>query len=265
MVADRKQLEMVISLIEAEKLIDAQLKKGQKFVKTTIKNNNEMINVMTQLNSWDKENVQLLTEIFKNQFISEQYQSINLKKVSLSIISGPKQFDRNKENFQFNVKTKLKFLENLIRNIKGIKIFVVHGHDESSKISVARFLEKIDLKPIILHEQPNKGRTIIEKFEQYSEVDFAIVLLSPDDIGYPKGKEEEAKSRARQNVIFELGFFIGKLGRNKVCALYKEGVEIPSDYSGVLYKRFDGHGGWQLELAREIDGAGIKLDFNKLR
>lgn len=146
----------------------------------------------------------------------------------------------------------------------GSDIFIVHGHDESAKQSVARFIERLELRAVILHEQPNAGRTIIEKFEEYANVGFAIVLLTPDDIGYPRDKPDEKKQRARQNVIFELGFFIGKLGRERVCALYKEGVEIPSDFQGVLYIEMDTRGGWQLQLAREIKHVGIEVDMNKV-
>ena len=146
----------------------------------------------------------------------------------------------------------------------GKSIFVVHGHDEAAKQSVARLLERLTLRALILHEQPNAGRTLIEKFEDYSDVRFAVIVLTPDDVGYPNGRQTEAKSRARQNVIFELGFFIGKLGRERVCAIYKEGVEIPSDYIGVLYIPMDAAGAWQLRLARELKHAGIEVDPNKL-
>ncbi len=146
----------------------------------------------------------------------------------------------------------------------GKSIFVVHGHDEAAKQSVARLLERLTLRALILHEQPNAGRTLIEKFEDYSDVRFAVIVLTPDDVGYPNGREAEAKSRARQNVIFELGFFIGKLGRKRVCAIYKEGVEIPSDYIGVLYIPMDAAGAWQLRLAKELKHAGIEVDPNKL-
>ena len=98
------------------------------------------------------------------------------------------------------------------------KIFVIHGHDESARETVARFLEKLALEPIILHEQPNKGRTIIEKFEDYADVGFAVVLLTPDDVGAIKDREADLRPRARQNVVFEFGYFIGKLGRERVCA-----------------------------------------------
>ncbi len=142
-------------------------------------------------------------------------------------------------------------------------IFIVHGHDEAAKESVARFIERSGAKPIILHEQPNAGKTIIEKFEDNSDVGFAVVLLTPDDIGAPKEKKDQPRLRARQNVILELGYFMGKLGRGRVCALYKEGVEIPSDYQGVLYIPMDSAGAWRMALAKEIKNADIEIDLNK--
>ncbi|VAX25953.1 hypothetical protein MNBD_NITROSPINAE04-1434 [hydrothermal vent metagenome] len=147
------------------------------------------------------------------------------------------------------------------------KIFIVHGHNEEMKQSVARTIEQLDLEPIILHEQPNKGRTVIEKFEDYSDVDFAVVLLSPDDKGYSiEAGEENAKSRARQNVILELGFFLGKLGRGHVLALFKEEAdfEIPSDYAGVVFVPYDEAGKWRFDLVRESSACGYKVDANKI-
>jgi hypothetical protein len=99
--------------------------------------------------------------------------------------------------------------------ISGRRVFLVHDHDESARETAARFLEKLSLEPVILHEQPSSGRTIIEKVEQYSEVAFALVLLAPDDVGAKHGSEQALVPRARQNVILELGYFIGKLGRTQ--------------------------------------------------
>lgn len=147
------------------------------------------------------------------------------------------------------------------------EIFVVHGHDEAMKTSVARALEKLDLSPVILHERPNQGRTIIEKFTDYADVNFSVVLLSPDDIAYNKGDDpKQAKTRARQNVVFELGYFIGKLGRAKVIALFRpdENFEMPSDYSGVLFTPFDEAGRWQFDLISELKACGYDVDANKL-
>jgi predicted nucleotide-binding protein len=144
------------------------------------------------------------------------------------------------------------------------KVFIVHGHNDAIRESCARFLERLDLRPIILHEQPNAGRTIIEKFQDYADVGFAVVLLTADDKGGTKNTDPTAlKPRARQNVIFELGFFIGKLGRSKVCALYENGVELPSDYNGVLFTPIDAAGTWKFQLCREIKAAGIDVDLNK--
>ncbi|MCA9419887.1 MAG: nucleotide-binding protein [Nitrospira sp.] len=149
-------------------------------------------------------------------------------------------------------------------DLTGHRIFVVHGHDEAALHQVARFLEKLDQEVIILREQPNRGRTIIEKFEDYSSVGFAVVLLTGDDQGgAASAASEELHSRARQNVILELGFFLGRLGRSRVFVLYSEGVEIPSDYSGVLYTGLDVKGGWRLQLANELRAAGFPVDMNR--
>jgi predicted nucleotide-binding protein len=143
------------------------------------------------------------------------------------------------------------------------KIFIVHGHDGESREAVARFLQSIDFDPIILHERPNLGRTIIEKFEANSDVGFAVVLLTPDDFGRTKLELDE-QSRARQNVILELGYFVGRLGRHKVCALKKGTIEIPTDYLGVVYTDLDENGGWKLKLGQELQAAGYEIEWNNI-
>ncbi|MFD2366844.1 TIR domain-containing protein [Pseudoduganella sp. GCM10020061] len=140
------------------------------------------------------------------------------------------------------------------------KIFVVHGHDHSILDSVARFLEKIEFEPIVLHEQANLGRTVIEKIEAHSDVGFAVVLLTPDDVGSVLGGQQ--RSRVRQNVMLELGYFIGRLGRSHVCALKRGELELPSDFGGVLYEDFDSGGVWKGALARELQAAGFEIDWN---
>jgi predicted nucleotide-binding protein len=141
-------------------------------------------------------------------------------------------------------------------------VFVVHGHNEGVRESVARFLERLQLEPVVLHEQPNKGRTIIEKFTDYADVSYAVVLLTADDRGGTSAASfAEQRPRARQNVIIELGYFLGRLGRDRVCALYEDGVEIPSDYDGVIFVPLAGD--WQLRLARELNAAGLPVDMNR--
>lgn len=143
------------------------------------------------------------------------------------------------------------------------RIFIVHGHDAEVRESVARFLTTIGFDPVILHEQPNQGRTVIEKVEQHSDVGFAVVLLTPDDEGRPAGDGSLAP-RARQNVLIELGYFIGLLGRAKVCALKRGDVDVPSDFAGVVWEAMDGGGGWKQVLARELEAAGYSIDWNKV-
>lgn len=144
-------------------------------------------------------------------------------------------------------------------------VFLAHGHDEATKESVARFLEKLGLNVIILHEQVNRGMTVIEKFEQFaSQTGFAVVLFTPDDVGFPLGSEEQKQPRARQNVVLEMGYFVGKLTRQRVCVLYKGGVELPSDIFGVVYHPIDQAGGWKLSVAQELKAAGYSIDLNKI-
>lgn len=142
------------------------------------------------------------------------------------------------------------------------KIFIVHGHDDGARETVARFLERMGFEAIILHEQANQGRTVIEKVEAHGDVSFAVVLLTPDDEGSVKGGVLEP--RARQNVLLELGYFIGRLGRDKVCALKRGQLEIPSDFAGVVWELMDDTGGWKQALGRELQAAGHNFDWNKL-
>jgi hypothetical protein len=144
------------------------------------------------------------------------------------------------------------------------KVFIVHGRDEAAKEKVARFVEKLGLEAIILHEKSSSGRTIIEKIEHYSNVGFAIVLYTPDDLGNVKGKAEELNGRARQNVVFEHGFLIGRLGRPNVAALVEAPIELPNDISGVVYINMDEASAWQLQIAKEMKTCGYKIDMNDL-
>ena len=152
------------------------------------------------------------------------------------------------------------FKEELKVEQKKEKVFIVHGHDEAAKQITARFLEKANLKPIILHEQANSGRTIIEKIEAYSDVSFAVVLYTECDLGRDKNTgHDQERFRARQNVVFEHGYLIGKLGRKKVCALVKGDVEKPGDISGVVYTPMDDGGAWKTDLVKELREAGISV------
>ncbi len=150
--------------------------------------------------------------------------------------------------------------EQLVSN----RVFVVHGRSDGSRNTVARFLESLELEPVILQEQPSEGRTIIEKFEDHSGVGFAVILCTPDDVGALATEPDKLRPRPRQNVVLELGFFLGSLGRNRVCALLDGEMEMPSDYGGVQYVPLDGGEGWKLTLAREMRAAGMSIDMNRI-
>lgn len=151
------------------------------------------------------------------------------------------------------------------------EVFVVHGHDKRHLREVELFLHRGNVEPVILHDQPNEGRTIIEKFEDHAhEVAFAVVIMTGDDMGgpgpqrvgqYKVVKSQPRRKRARQNVILELGFFMAQLGRGRVCVLFEDGVERPSDYDGVLYVPLAGD--WKAKLAQELEAA--KIPFNSVK
>jgi hypothetical protein len=144
-------------------------------------------------------------------------------------------------------------------------IFVVHGQDTRHKLEVARVLDKVTERDVvILHEQPKRGRTILEQFEHHAErAAFAVVLLTADDEGQQKGGSS-LNPRGRQNVIFELGFFFAKLGRENVMVLMDAGVEQPSDMTGLIYEILDAAGAWKQRLAKELDAAGIEVDYRAI-
>lgn len=284
---------LIISREEARDKISSQIERGKKLLNIPSIATDGVREAEAERENWHRYNSELLRNCFEGDEIIDEYKK-NVSKNYHIYLGDSMAFGYDKmEAFNRLITLDLKLLESILERLElySVKhiinqilislpgdrnnyskekkaidraIFIVHGKDEAAKQSLARFLEKLDLNPIILHEKPDKGKTIIEKFESYSKVSFAIVLLTPDDEGYPKGEKKKLNQRARQNVIFELGFFIGKLGRERVCALYKPDIELPSDYSGIIYKIFDDTGGWKLELAKEMEDAGIEIDHKKL-
>lgn len=157
-------------------------------------------------------------------------------------------------------------LDKFFREVKVMnsEIFIVHGHDEALKIEVARTIERAGLDVTILHEKPNEGLTIIQKLEKYAATaGYAVILMTPDDKGKSK-KETKYKDRARQNVVLEWGYFVGKLGADRVCAIHTENIELPSDISGILYITYDNNGGWKIQLMKELEKAGYSINWSNI-
>jgi predicted nucleotide-binding protein len=255
-------------------------------VETYFRNNNETKGKLA-FSRWEKR----FRDFLNNELpgLSNEYLNFTReqRQNELSAWSGATQLDNWNNTIGNAVKTYLQMTIDDIRKGKFVSfaetqptpalakdfemtqsIFVVHGHDEEMKQSVARTLEKLDLEPLILHEQPNGGRTVIEKLMDYGQIaSFAVVLLSPDDLAHQVSEDPtKAQYRARQNVILELGFFLGKLGRSQVVVIHKEAdkFEMPSDFAGVLFVPYDSRGTWQFELVRELKEAGYKVDANVL-
>jgi hypothetical protein len=166
-------------------------------------------------------------------------------------------FNKSLEDiFRVDTQPKEEMIE---KNIVGNKIFIVHGLDNELKREVQLFVERCDLDSVVLHECPSKGRTIIDKLiEESMDACYIIALLSPDD------ELADGNNRARQNVILEIGYFLGRLGKSKVRMLKKGEVEIPSDLHGILYTDFDARGAWKIELAKELNAVGISVDGKKV-
>lgn len=271
--------------------IEARVELGKDIVGMPIANEGQLAEAKAKRDKWHDFNRDLLETLFTNAKVAREYEHNSYARVGF-VSMGPTPLYEKVENFKESLIRKINALENIAerlelydqiipessleqkQNESGVSnsnnsVFVVHGHDDLIKTELTAYLKDLGIKPIVLNDQPNKGKTIIEKLEFYAvQASYAIVLLTPDDEGKSK-TEKQPQARARQNVILELGYFIGKLGRDKTCALYKKEValpdlELPSDYSGVVYTPLDNSGGWKLSLAKELKASGLNVDMNKL-
>jgi predicted nucleotide-binding protein len=265
-----------VTRAEAGEKIQAQINEGEELLAQQPRSEPELDRLREKRRIWSDYNRELLVQLFTSLAVAEEYSAFGARAISLR-----PSFDRLVEDWRDEVQISLTRLRSIYRRLelfpapdtevstpsrvkaRGSGVFVVHGTNSAAKETVARFLERLDLEVTILHEQPDKGRTVIEKFEANVTVGYAVVLLTADDVGAPRTSPTELQPRARQNVLLELGYFLGILGRTHVCALREEGVEIPSDLAGVLYIPFDAAGAWRLRLATEIKASGIAVDLNR--
>lgn len=286
----RRPTSLCVPRAEAADRIQKQINEGEALLTVPIESEAQLEQLGEKKKAWSDYNEELLRRLFDTDELSEEYnafygfsfsmrptfaQKIGYVHRSINLfLSRLRSIYRRLELYPElpEVQAQPPSVEAKAMPERANDIFVVHGREDGPKETVARFIEKLGLSAVILHEQPDRGRTIIEKFEDYANVGFAVVIMTPDDVGGSAGQLEELEDpeeklkalqpRARQNVLLELGYFLGKLGRTRVCTLYTEGVEIPSDFSGVLYIPFDPEGAWRLLLAREIRAAGIDVDLN---
>ena len=209
---------------------------------------------------WSRYNETLLVSLFGRSSENRDYRTF-CKTHQFSIISPLECTKRIRESINSleEIYARLELYEeysgptNTTQDSFGNDVFIIHGRDDGAKEGIARFVIDLELKPIILQEQPDKGNTVIEKLERCSSnVGYAIALVTSDDIGALNQEEDELNPRARQNVVFELGYFMGKLGRERVCLLLKDQVELPSDIGGIVYIYMDSNSGWKAKLHQNI-------------
>lgn len=264
--------------------LEKRIEIGEELFNRSISNENELTTMKSDFKLWSEYNFEMLKQVFN---IEINGYSKSYDHAGYSIIGQLGEVQGNPaQTFKNLVQYKLDNLKSLLTRAELLKsqvttniptsvtkpktilsrseVFIVHGHDETAKNKTARFIEKLGLKAIILHEQASGSKTVIEKIEAYSNVGFGIVLYTPCDIGAKNEENTNLKSRARQNVVFEHGFLIGKIGRENVCALVKGEIETPNDISGVVYVKMDNDDAWHLKIARELRNSGYDIDMNKL-
>lgn len=290
---EEKPVALIVDKVTFKDLLNKQIELGKKIYNSPVTTVEQLEINESEYKKWNDYNSELLKQKFNIEY--NEYKSDyddcttwvgmgpitstsrgpneklkNLKeKIKLKIENLEQLRDKTdllKSDVQLTTFTRTSDSSELIEittDASNKQVFIVHGHNESIKLNVARTLEKLGLIPIILHEQPNEGRTIIEKFEKHSKVGFAVVLLTDDDEGKSK-TTLDLQLRARQNVILELGYFIGKLGRERVVPLYMNDVELPSDLYGLVYVPIDSTDSWKFALVKELRAAGYTIDANKI-
>jgi predicted nucleotide-binding protein len=276
-------LKVERSLFKAR--LEERIGLGKNLLNRSITDTAQVGQLDTDFYKWDDYNSEYLKQAFNNEnnIYKINYDDVNTFAGGF-IYRGPDTPQERYQRLRNNISNKIDNLEKLLEKVDLLKsqlpeqpvikkssvsfadndnVFIVHGHNTSVQQSVARVIDKLGLNPIILNEQANNGKTIIEKFENHSEVGFAIILMTDDDEGKAK-TEIHLKNRARQNVILELGYFIGKLGRERVLPLYSDGVDLPSDLHGLLYTPIDKAETWKFAIVKELKSAGYNVDANKL-
>jgi predicted nucleotide-binding protein len=259
-------LKLTRSRDEAKAKIEERIEKGLELKQRQVDTRESYDTLKNDYSKWDSFNVELLKQSFNTDEIAKEYSywgvaALALREPSLGekIADTYKDIDKKIHRLDsISERLELIPLDETLKDIgqhskesfdlktsKSNKVFVVHGKDEISKTNLEVFLHEIGLEPVVLHRQADEGMTIIEKFEKHSDVGYAFILLTPDEVAYLASEDtlsdddRNKEYRARPNVIFEFGYFIGKLGRSRVCCLHTGHTTLPSDVSGIVYKRFE--------------------------
>lgn len=254
------ELELKIDREQARERLTDRIEKGRELAARQIGSREQFKGVQDDYYKWTEFNKLLLKQMFTNDSLSDEYSYWGFASGTINPSLGEEISDLHDD-----ISKKCRKLDSIMERLeliplagegvtatqlrspsstKSNKVFIVHGHDEIAKTSLEVFVRENGLEPVVLHRQADQGQTIIEKFERHSDVGYAFILLTPDEVAYLRGEEsrpdpERSKElRARPNVIFEFGYFVGKLGRARVCCLHTGGVSLPSDVSGMIYKAY---------------------------
>jgi predicted nucleotide-binding protein len=260
-----RPIELSVSREEAKRRLVERIERGQELTKVQINTEDALESASHEYQKWSDFNTELLKQLFTTDALSKEYAWWGIAVASM----GRESLGQRIAKHHDSVREKLRRLDSIVERLelyplaasvqvtevakhspaeassRSKKVFVVHGHDEVAKTNLEVFLHEIGLEPIVLHRQADEGLTVIEKFEKHADVGYAFVLLTPDEVTYLAKEEtiEDAQrkkeKRARPNVIFEFGYFVGRLGRSRVCCVYTGDVTLPSDLNGLIYKRFE--------------------------
>ncbi len=274
-------LELLVTQESARQRLFERVVKGRDILVIPIRSTLDIENVRQEYYRWDDYNTKLLEMLFSSKDMADEY---NGSDMSFFTIGDPN-FSNTIDDLHKDVKKHINRIESIMDRLELIpvsasvtstpvtsnsvkamdknKIFIVHGRDDVAKLEVARFIEKLGFEPVILHEQASSSKTIIEKIETYTDVGFGVVIYTPCDMGALSSDAVNQQGRARQNVVFEHGYLMGKLGRDKVCALVKGKVETPNDITGIVYTSMES-AQWHIDLAKELKAAGYIVDMNKI-
>ncbi len=276
-------VKLTVRRAKAAAMINEQVDLGEELITLNPRSLSGQEELKEGFRKWHEYNLEMLGLYFDNNSVLEKYRADSR---GHPVSGGGKELalatcERIERGIRFleDLKYRLRLIPEVdpasvtsrgeaVPRPAGRNVFIVHGHDEAALQAVARFIEKLNLDPIILQEKASGGRTLIEKLERYTDVAYGVVLLTPDDEGRrrPKFRETapELQARARQNVILELGYLIGRLGRERVCALYKGPLELPSDYERVVYIEMDAAEGWHRKLFAELRDGGMDVKAESL-
>jgi predicted nucleotide-binding protein len=283
-IIDQTPTELTTHKDEFNKVLDERILIGEEIYNRQITTQEAFKKTREDFSNWSDYNSEYLKHAFNKEYNEYKKRYDDAGSFSFGFIGGRtspaqelKEF-KDKVNYKLDNLKKLRAKTDLLKStvqekyavteravaLDKSQVFIVHGHDEAAKTKTARFIEKLGLNPIILHEQASGSKTVIEKIEAYSNVGFGIILYTACDIGAKAEENPKYKNRARQNVVFEHGFLIGKIGRENVCALVKGDIETPNDISGVVYVKMDDEDAWHLKIAKELRNSGYEIDMNKL-